>query len=72
MELFCIYRNHSQHIEIIQLPRLDLERSLFPGFSISFEAESNDSLNIIVCQPPITTMIAKKILCARLAIQGEL
>jgi hypothetical protein len=67
MGFFCIYHNHSQYIEIIQLLRLSLERSLLPGSSISFEAEPQDILQVIVCNPPATTMLAKKVPCADLA-----
>lgn len=66
MGFFCIYHNHSQYIEIIQLSRLSLERSLLPGSSISFEAEPQDILQVIVCISPITTMLAKKVTCADL------
>jgi hypothetical protein len=66
MGFFYIYHNHSQYIEIIQLSRLSLERSLLPGSSISFEAEPQDVLQIIACTPPVTTMLAKKVTCAHL------
>jgi hypothetical protein len=66
MGFFCIYHNHSQYIEIIQLSRLSLERSLLPGSSISFEAEPQDVLQVIVCTPPVTTMLEKKVTCAHL------
>jgi hypothetical protein len=67
MGFFCIYHNHSPHIEIVQLSRLSLERSLLPGSSITFEAEPQDILHIIVCTPPVTTMLTKKVTCAQLA-----
>ena len=67
MGFFCIYHNHSPYIEIIQLSRLSLERSLLPGSSIFFEAEPQDVLNVIVCAPPVTTMLAKRVICAHLA-----
>jgi hypothetical protein len=66
MGFFCIYHNHSQYIEIIQLSRLSLERSLLPGSSISFEAEPQDTLQVIACTPPVTTMLTKKVTCAHL------